>query len=94
MASNQRLLLTMYKQRLRAADRFQNWNYKQYFRRHAREEFHKALHETDENVVSAFITKAKADQVVVERQGHINGMYAHNDLIINVLKANAALEEH
>lgn len=86
------MILSLYRQRLRAADRFQNWNYRQYFRRQAREEFSEALREKDATKLSEFVRRAKEDQLVVERQSYVNAMYAHNDLIINVLKENPNLK--
>lgn len=78
--------LTLYRQILRGANRFQTHNYKAYTIRRTREEFRKHKGETDVQKITGLLNKATETRDMVFRQAAINGMYAHNDSILNYKK--------
>lgn len=74
----------LYRQMLRAAKRFNNYNFREYALRRTREDFRKNKTASDVNVIASLIQEAKRDLEVLERQSVINSLYARQHSILEL----------
>jgi hypothetical protein len=73
---------------LHSAKRFQSFNFRKYFLRRVKEDFHKNKDLTDESKILQLIQKAKENDAILRRQSSINSMYATDDIVLNTKVKN------
>lgn len=74
----------LYKQIIKNANRFNDYNFKQYFLRKARTEF-KANKDADASKIEALLMDAQKDLGVLKRQSIISQMYTFDKLVVEPL---------
>ncbi|KAJ2660286.1 hypothetical protein IW148_003884 [Coemansia sp. RSA 1199] len=75
-------VLRLYRSSLRAAQQFETYNFRKYFYRRTRDQFRAASGLTDTQAVGAALAEARGDLKVMQRQGILNKMFAHNRTVI------------
>jgi len=77
-------VLNLYKQMLKEAHRFKNYNFREYSVRRVREEFRENRLEKDPQKINQMMEKGKQNLDVLKRQTVINAMYDKSPLIVEV----------
>lgn len=78
-------VLSLYRQMLRASQKFDNYNFREYSLRRVREEFHRHKNEQDSAVIEALVKKAKENLEIIERQSLISRLYGKGKSIMDTL---------
>ncbi|KAL6048930.1 LYR motif-containing protein 4 [Balamuthia mandrillaris] len=81
-ASHRLNVLSLYKQFLRNATKFSNYNFREYTKRRAREGFEENRAVTDPKQLEQLVFRARQDLQVVERQATISHMYGSRKLVV------------
>ncbi|KAJ2794784.1 hypothetical protein H4R20_006113 [Coemansia guatemalensis] len=82
MSTRQSEILRLYRSSLRAAQRFETYNFRKYFYRRTHDRFHAMWEEADAQKVGKAMAEARAELEVMQRQGILNKMFAHNRTVI------------
>ncbi|KAJ2608526.1 hypothetical protein H4S08_004416 [Coemansia sp. RSA 1365] len=82
MSMSQSEILHLYRSSLRAAQRFETYNFRKYFYRRTHDRFHAMREETDSRQVERAVAEARAELEVMQRQGILNKMFSHNRTVI------------
>ncbi|PIA17505.1 LYR motif-containing protein 4 [Coemansia reversa NRRL 1564] len=82
MSTKQSQILHLYRSSLRAAQRFETYNFRKYFYRRTHDRFHTMRNETDSRQVEKAMAEARAELEVMQRQGILNKMFSHNRTVI------------
>lgn len=85
-AANRLHVLHMYKEFIRNANKVENYNFREYFLRKARQSFraNKDVQEADK--LEALLSEAEKDLGVLKRQSIISNMYTFDKLVVEPLK--------
>lgn len=75
-------VLSLYKQFIKNSRNFNNYNFREYFLRRAREEFRKNASVTDPAQASELYSAAKQDLGTLKRQSIISQMYTFDKLVV------------
>ncbi|KAJ2500247.1 OTU protein [Coemansia sp. RSA 1972] len=75
-------VLRLYRSSLRAAQQFETYNFRKYFYRRTRDQFRAASGLTDTQAIAASLAEARGELKVMQRQGVLNKMFAHNRTVI------------
>lgn len=78
-------VLQLYRNILKKAKVFQDYNMRSYIERCAKEDFHKYKFEKDQDKIKKLIEKAKENLSLIERQGTISKLYNSKPSIITKL---------
>lgn len=78
-------MLGLYKQIIKNANRFNDYNFRQYFLRKARTEFRANKDVADAKVLDALISDAQKDLGVLKRQSIISQLYTFDKLVVEPL---------
>ncbi|CAF0947822.1 unnamed protein product [Rotaria sordida] len=76
MASTQRSVLILYKQLLHECHKFSLYNYREYFLRRVREEFHQNRNIQDASKIAELLKFGQENLGVIRRQVTIENLYA------------------
>ena len=79
--------LRLYRQTLKAAERFVDYNFRSYFLRTTKLRFREARALTDEAEITKFGHEAEANLKMIQRQAIIGRMYAENKVFLDAAKA-------
>lgn len=79
-------ILHMYKDFIRNANKIQNYNFRHYFLRRAKESFRENKNVQDPKKVNELLTEAEKDLGVLKRQSIISNMYTFDKLVVEPLK--------
>ncbi|CDK28673.1 unnamed protein product [Kuraishia capsulata CBS 1993] len=85
MAGNKSQVLSLYRQFLRNASKFEDYNFRNYFLRKSRDEFKKHKDVSDPAEIANFIKSARQDLLVLKRQAEISQMYHFDKLVVEKL---------
>lgn len=77
-------ILSLYRDILRHARLFKDYNYRQYVVRVAREDFHKHAHDQDPATIESLWTRAVKEAGVVRRQSLLSQIYAKGTSILDL----------
>ncbi|CDO94294.1 unnamed protein product [Kluyveromyces dobzhanskii CBS 2104] len=79
-------ILHMYKEFIRNSNKIQNYNFREYFLRRARESFRANKNVKSPEKISELISEAEKDLGVLKRQSVISNMYTFDKLVVEPLK--------
>lgn len=79
-------VLHMYKEFIRSANKMQNYNFREYFLRKARDTFHDNKDVQDSAKLAQLFLEAEKDLGVLKRQSVISNMYTFDKLVVEPLK--------
>ncbi|CAG99234.1 Isd11p [Kluyveromyces lactis] len=79
-------ILHMYKEFIRNASKIQNYNFREYFLRRARESFRANKNVENPEKISELLSEAEKDLGVLKRQSVISNMYTFDKLVVEPLK--------
>lgn len=85
MSVSKSQVLGLYKQIIKNASRFNDYNFKQYFLRKARTEFKANKGVADAAQIEALVKDAQKDLGVLKRQSIISQMYTFDKLVVEPL---------
>ncbi|CAG8520016.1 3136_t:CDS:1 [Ambispora gerdemannii] len=75
-------ILHLYRGFLRAGSTFSNYNFRDFVKRRARDQFRMHQNETDPHKIMGLVKKAEKELLVWQRQGHLNSLYRVDPLVI------------
>ncbi|KAJ1836262.1 hypothetical protein LPJ63_000399 [Coemansia sp. RSA 2711] len=75
-------VIRLYRSSLRAAQQFETYNFRKYFYRRTRDRFHAASRLTDAVAIEGALSEAQTELGVMQRQGVLNRMFAHNRTVL------------
>ncbi|CAG8680536.1 10421_t:CDS:1 [Ambispora leptoticha] len=81
-------ILHLYRGFLRAGSKFSNYNFRDYVKRRARDQFRMHKNETDPHKIMERVKKAEKELLVWQRQGYLNSLYRVDPLVIESEEKN------
>lgn len=86
MPPSSKQVLGLYKQLLEKAYKFDNYNFREYFRRRVHDGFKENKALKDEEKITAFFNDAVSQLAVLQRQSTISQMFTFEKLVVEPLK--------
>lgn len=85
-APTRRQVLSLYKEFIKNANQFNNYNFREYFLSKTRTTFRKNMNQQDPKVLMNLFKEAKNDLGVLKRQSVISQMYTFDRLVVEPLQ--------
>lgn len=86
MAPTSKQVLLLYKSILSKANKFDNYNFREYFKRKAQHDFRENRNVVDEQEVTRFYNDAIDTLAVLSRQSAVSQMFTFEKLVVEPLK--------
>lgn len=86
MAPNSRQILSLYKQLLANAYKFDNYNFREYSKRRIHDAFKQHKNLTDEEEIKTFYNEGINNLAMLKRQSTISQMFTFDKLVVEPLK--------
>ncbi|EJS44060.1 YER048W-A [Saccharomyces arboricola H-6] len=86
MAPTRGQILSLYKQFIKNANQFNNYNFREYFLSRTRSTFRKNIKQEDPKVLMNLFREAKSELGVLKRQSVISQMYTFDRLVVEPLQ--------
>ncbi|KAJ2001912.1 LYR motif-containing protein 4 [Coemansia sp. RSA 2322] len=77
-------ILGLYRQSLRAAQRFETYNFREYFIRRTRDRFRAVKAAGSSEAAERGVQEAQSELSIMRRQGELNRMFSHTRTVLEV----------